>query len=698
MISIKSFAPFIQKYIYQEGWTELRPIQLDAAEVILNSNDNCLIASPTASGKTEAALFPIITKMYENPKKGIVTLYVSPLKALINDQFIRLSDCLENGDIKVFRWHGDVSSYQKEKALNSDNVILQITPESIESLFLNHTSQIKEIFQNLEYIIIDEVHYFLDSNRGIHLMSLIERLEDLLNKNIRRIGLSATIGNLESAGNFISSKKFSKILNFRQNSTKSSLLMLYNKVENQNDEKKYYQFIYQLLNGKKTIVFANSKKEVERTAHNLKKINKESNGNNYILVHHGNISKSLRDEVELKMKKDLSPISAVSTMTLELGIDLGSLERVIQVDTPLSITSFVQRLGRTGRKDGVKEMCFAFKKDIEDTSLPWNFLYAISIVSLYLKTRHLEEIEVDKLPYSVLLHQTLSIIATNPGILPKVLASKILNISVFSNISKEDYKLLLNYLIKCDLIELVNNELYLAELGERIVNNFEFYSTFKTERDFEVIHNGKMIGSIQKKLLVGSIFNLAGSSWEVISVSDKTKTINVKESSTYEETSWEGSGLAIVDDEVMQNLKDILINKYSFSFLSKSAKLAYEESVDVFSQYQFIADYFIQVDNNEYILMPFLGTKNFLTLYYLLNNKFITKPLFDNFIPLGINIKTNNLLEVIEYLNKIDSNFNFNFDLAFSKKGKYDEYIPEQLLKKAFKENFLDINKLKKKL
>ena len=104
MISIKSFAPFIQKYIYQEGWTELRPIQLDAAEVILNSNDNCLIASPTASGKTEAALFPIITKMYENPKKGIVTLYVSPLKALINDQFIRLSDCLENGDIKVFRW------------------------------------------------------------------------------------------------------------------------------------------------------------------------------------------------------------------------------------------------------------------------------------------------------------------------------------------------------------------------------------------------------------------------------------------------------------------------------------------------------------------------------------------------------------------------------------------------------------------
>ena len=696
MISIKDFAPFIQEYIYKEEWHTLRPIQLDAAEVIFNSNDNCLIASPTSSGKTEAALFPIITKMYQEPKKGIVTLYISPLKALINDQFIRLNDCLEKGDIKVFRWHGDVSSYQKEKALNTDNIILQITPESIESLFLNHTSELTTIFKNLDYVVIDEVHYFLESTRGIHLMSLIERLEKILNKSIRRIGLSATIGNLETAANFISSKKISKILCNRQNSTKSNILMLYNRIEDLSDEKKYYQYIYQLLNGKKCIVFANSKKEVERTAHNLKKINKDQNGNNYILVHHGNISKTLRDEVELKMKKEDLPISAVSTMTLELGIDLGSLERVIQIDTPLSITSFVQRLGRTGRKNGNKEICFCFKNNPNEETFPWNFLYAISLVSLYIKTHYLEDITVDKYPYSTLVHQTLSVIHNNPGILPKKLASILLTISVFENISQDDYKLLLNYLIKCELIEVVNNQLYLSQEGEYLVNNFEFYSTFKTEKDYEVIHNGKLIGSIQKKLPVGSIFNLAGSSWEIIELNTKTKTINVKESTKYDETSWESSGITVVDDEVMKSLRDILSYKYPLRFLSKTAKEEYEKCVDIFSQYNFICDYFIQSDNDEYILMPFLGTKNFLTLYYLLTSKFIVKPIFEGFIPLGIKIKTSNLYDVLEYLNSIDENTVLRFDLTFSKKGKYDEYIPEQLLKKAFKENYLDIIKLKK--
>ena len=696
MISIKDFAPFIQEYIYKEEWLTLRPIQLDAAEVIFNSNDNCLIASPTSSGKTEAALFPIITKMYQEPKKGIVTLYISPLKALINVQFIRLNDCLEKGNIKVFRWHGDVSSYQKEKALNTDNIILQITPESIESLFLNHTSELTTIFENLDYIVIDEVHYFLESTRGIHLISLIERLEKILNKSIRRIGLSATIGNLETAANFISSKKFSKILCNRQNSTKSNILMLYNRIEDLSDEKKYYQYIYQLLNGRKCIVFANSKKEVERTAHNLKKINKDQNGNNYILVHHGNISKTLRDEVELKMKKEDLPISAVSTMTLELGIDLGSLERVIQIDTPLSITSFVQRLGRTGRKNGNKEMCFCFKNELGDESFSWNFLYAISLVSLYIKTHHLEDIVVDKYPYSTLVHQTLSVIHNNPGILPKKLASILLTISVFENISKDDYKLLLNYLIKCELIEVVNNQLYLSQEGEYLVNNFEFYSTFKTEKDYEVIHNGKLIGSIQKKLPVGSVFNLAGTGWEITEVNTKTKTINVKESTKYDETSWDSSGITIVDDEVMKNLKDILSYKYPFKFLSKTASDEYQKCVDIFSQHEFICDYFIQTNNDEYILMPFLGTKNFLTLYYLLGAKFNVKPLFESFIPLGIKIKTSNLYEVLEYLNNIDENQELRFDLTFSKKGKYDEYIPEQLLKKAFKENYLDITNLKK--
>ncbi len=270
MIDFKDFAPFIQEYIYSEGWQHLRQIQLDAAEAIFHSNDDILIASPTASGKTEAALFPIITEMYNKPGNGVTTLYVSPLKALINDQFLRLNDVLFNANIQVFRWHGDVNSYQKEKALNTNNIILQITPESIESLFINHTADLIKLFSNLKYIIIDEVHYFVESSRGIQLISLIERIEKLIKRHIRRIGLSATIGNLELAANFISSGYKTKILTIRQDSTKNRLLVLYN-VEKEDEKDKYYQDIYRLINGKKMYCLCKFQKTCRTNSLSFKK-------------------------------------------------------------------------------------------------------------------------------------------------------------------------------------------------------------------------------------------------------------------------------------------------------------------------------------------------------------------------------------------------------------------------------------------
>lgn len=331
------FAPFIQEYIYKEKWQELHQTQIEASDVIFNTNNDVLIATPTASGKTESALFPITTMMYEEPVKGIAALYVSPLKALINDQFNRFETILENAKINVFRWHGDVSSHQKKKALNTNNIILQITPESLESLFLHHFEELSFLFNRLKFIIIDEVHYFLGSRRGIQLISLLERLEKIINRRVRKIGLSATIGNLEEASTFFSSQKNIYIITSRQEKTKIRLYMMYDIIRNEQDEIKFYFDVYKLMNQKKCIVFANSKKQVETTAQHLKDFNEQTKGKNYILVHHGNISKSLRDEVETKMKNEDGPITAVATMTLELGIDLGHLERVIQIDVPLQL-------------------------------------------------------------------------------------------------------------------------------------------------------------------------------------------------------------------------------------------------------------------------------------------------------------------------------------------------------------------------
>ena len=197
------FAPFIQDYIYEHDWQKLRSIQVGAAEAIFNSQDNVLLAASTASGKTEAAFFPILTELYEDPSKSVGVLYISPLKALINDQYERLSDLCQEVDIPVWRWHGEVAQTQKRKLLKHPSGILQITPESLESLIINKHMDIPNLFHDLRYVVIDELHSFLRSDRGGQTFCLIERLSKMAGVDPRRIGLSATIGDTKAAAEFL---------------------------------------------------------------------------------------------------------------------------------------------------------------------------------------------------------------------------------------------------------------------------------------------------------------------------------------------------------------------------------------------------------------------------------------------------------------------------------------------------------------
>ena len=139
-------APFIQDYIYLHNWTEIRPIQVAASKVILNTQDNLLLSSGTASGKTEAAFLPILTDIYEKPSKSVAVLYISPLKALINDQFIRIEDMLKETDIVVTKWHGDVSQSQKNTVTKNPKGIIQTTPESLEAMLMRSPGNIIKLF------------------------------------------------------------------------------------------------------------------------------------------------------------------------------------------------------------------------------------------------------------------------------------------------------------------------------------------------------------------------------------------------------------------------------------------------------------------------------------------------------------------------------------------------------------------------
>lgn len=193
------FAPFIQDYIYRCGWENLRGVQLDAARVLFETDKNLLLSSSTASGKTEAAFFPIISLMHENPVASFGVLYIAPLKSLINDQFLRLDELLDLSGIPVFHWHGDVAASHKNKAMKDPCGILQITPESLEGMLMNRSNDVIRMFSRLQFVVIDEIHIMTGTDRGNQIICQLARLAKLIGHVPRRVGLSATIGNLELA-------------------------------------------------------------------------------------------------------------------------------------------------------------------------------------------------------------------------------------------------------------------------------------------------------------------------------------------------------------------------------------------------------------------------------------------------------------------------------------------------------------------
>jgi len=351
----EQLAPFIQEYIYRNNWTEIRPIQVLACDMILNTDNNILIASGTASGKTEAAFLPILTDVYKNPSKSVSILYISPLKALINDQFIRIEDMLKETDIPVTKWHGDISQTMKNKIIKNPKGIMQTTPESLEAMLMRNPGNIIRLFSDLRYIVIDEVHYFMNDDRGLQLLCILERMQRLIKKEPRRIGLSATLGDYEMAKSWLNSgtKSNCMVPMVEEEKRKISLLIKYFEIEENEDEISildFYKEMYEKTLNKKCIIFSNSKSEVESNIAHLKKIAKIKKTKDIYYVHHANVSAELRKQAEEQMKQEDENAITGATVTLELGIDLGKLDRIVQTGSPHTVSSFVQRLRKKWKK------------------------------------------------------------------------------------------------------------------------------------------------------------------------------------------------------------------------------------------------------------------------------------------------------------------------------------------------------------
>lgn len=712
MSAFERLAPFIKEYIYREKWDNLREIQVAAIDVLFNTDKNLLLASGTASGKTEAAFLPVLTKLYESPSQSVGVLYISPLKALINDQFIRLTGLLEESGIRVTKWHGDASLSEKNKLLKDPQGIIQTTPESLEAMLIRRKTEVIRLFSDLRFIIIDEVHSFVNEDRGVQLLCVLERIQKLTGVNPIRIGLSATLGEYENAENWLNSGTnrgcvTPKVIDQKKR-LRLSMQHYYVDYDQKTEEDKnlmnaYYEYLYAATFGKKCILFSNSKAEVEGNIAHLKDLARKNHTNDNYLVHHGNISASIREFTETKMKTDESKTVTGATLTLELGIDLGYLERIVQTGCPISVSSFVQRLGRSGRRGQPSEMWFVFKEDIKNSTkefyqaINWPFLKCVAIIELYIRDKWVEPINPKKLPYSVLYHQTMSYMASAGEVTPALLAQNILTLSSFRNVSQEDYKKLLVFLLENKHLERSENGgLLIGENGERLVNSYEFYSVFETPKEYSVKYASEEIGTVQEAFPVGERFALAGRSWEVVDLDKKSDIIYVKEIFGISTNQWYGFEGTPVHSKIMKKVREILQSNEQFSYLSDEAANRLREIRQLSTNTKLCNKLVIPIVDGCFAIFPFIGTWELITLSYLLTHRGISnKLLFNQNIPVCIFTNDINEVELLEILKDIKYNY---IDLStvslpdnIKNNGKYDEYVPVELLKKQYIVDFLDL-------
>ncbi|MBO7728497.1 MAG: DEAD/DEAH box helicase [Oscillospiraceae bacterium] len=731
------YAPFIQDYIYRSGWQNLRSVQNAAGDAIFNTEENVLLTASTASGKTEAAFFPILTLLEENPSKTVGVLYIAPLKALINDQFSRLNELCEEAGIAVSRWHGDVAQSKKRKLLHKPSGILQITPESLESLLINKHMEIPSLFGDLRFIVIDEIHSLLRGDRGMQTFCLIERLCCLASCNPRRIGLSATIGNPEDAGRFLAAGSgrgtVIPAVDGGREVWRLSMEHFFNTAP-QADEGKQLTlktprlepptdtapkaadpgigYIFEHTKGKKCLIFTNSREECESVCQNLRQYCEVNQEPDRFLIHHGNLSASYRESAEEEMKDDDSFLSVCATATLELGIDIGRLERAFQIDAPFTVSGFLQRMGRTGRRGNPSEMWFVMREEHQEAramlpdSVPWYLLQGIALVQLYIEERFVEPPRMERLPYSLLYHQTMSTLASCGEMTPAELASRVLPLSCFHRISQEDYRLLLSHLLEIDHINRTENGgLILGITGERIVNNYKFYAVFRENIEYTVHAGSEQLGTIVKPPPVGDKIAIAGRVWAVDEVDHKRREVYctlVKGNIP----AYFGDVAGDIHTRILERMHTVLEESKNYPYLMPHAVFRLQEARETYQKSAMSVSPLVHLGGKMWALFPWLGSYAFLALERFLKIRCASRlglkglnssrPYYMQFT---MQVSEEEFYAVLA--EEAEKSFD-PLELVYPKEvpvfEKYDEYVPEDLVRKGFAYGVLDIEGMKQRV
>ncbi|OGX86775.1 DEAD/DEAH box helicase [Hymenobacter lapidarius] len=617
-MSFDLLAEPIRRYVRDQRWESLRPIQAAAIQHILASNDNFILASHTASGKTEAAFLPILSKVdFRQP--GVRVLYISPLIALINDQFHRIEQLCKYLDVKVTKWHGEASRAEKKKLVQKPEGIVLITPESLEAMFVNAPYSVHALFENLQYVVIDEIHSFLGTDRGIHLKSLLSRLEAVTaSRSFAMVGLSATIGDYAEAKRFTGHEERTKVLLDRASKDMLTSFRYFSGKDDSSDVPlSLLKDLYKQTSTSKVLIFPNSRGLAEVIAVKLRQIADRVGGHDKYFSHHSSVDKEVREYVEHFAKNNQrQPFCIACTSTLELGIDIGSVEKVVQVDAAHSIASLIQRVGRSGRRAGEQSELLLY------ATKPWSLLQSLACWLLY-REGFVEPLRTATKPYDLVLHQALSITKQLSGCSEADLVARLQANAAFATITADEIAEILAELVRIDWLERLPRELIIGVAGEFTVNSRDFYSVFQTELAFKVQHAGKTIGEIPLTPQVRENENLllAAKIWKIKYIDVPTKKIEVIPAHDGKRPIFLGGG-GVVDARVREKMLQLLRTASTHPELDQPSQQELRELRQEFAAFGFTDDPNdrpVLVKEEKLVLYTFTSTKINRSLAFLLN-------------------------------------------------------------------------------
>ncbi len=569
------FPPRLQEAIVSRlGWASLRPVQELSSAALLDGL-NAVILAPTAGGKTEAAVFPLLAGLMEREPEGVGVIYLAPIKALLNNQSERLATYTEMVGLRRFLWHGDVGASEKRRFVREPAELLMTTPESLEVMLLSGRVPHTLLFKDLRAVIVDEVHALAGSDRGAHLMSVLERIADTTPNDVQRVGLSATVGNPDVILEWLqgTSRRAGRVVDPPKTPSEKDLRILLPESIAQ-----MASVASRLAEGKKSLFFCQSRSLTEAVAERFR-----GRGTD-VFVHHSSVSREEREVAEERFHHGRNAC-IVCTSTLELGIDVGDLDLVFQANAPSTVSSFMQRLGRTGRRPmapsgvvGGENTARANTTFLcEDVEVA---LQAVAIVELA-RRGWVERVPVRRRCWPVLVHQLLALSIESGGVSAETAWQRLSRVPDFSAIEREEFDVLVEHLVAEDFLYRTEGLLVIGDETERVFgrrNFMELYAVFSSPQLYRVETSaGYLVGYLEQgfvdKLVEDmSSFLLSGKAWTVASIHHGDRKIRVVPAPRGRKPSWGGFMPQLLGFELCQQMAEVLTSDDVVPFMEPRAR------------------------------------------------------------------------------------------------------------------------------